>query len=71
MGSRAVSKPRGGKYAPTHSVRVEPEIWDAAAARAAAEGYTMSNVMHMFIEGYASGRIAAPRVQVVYPKTGT
>lgn len=66
MVTRATSKPRGGKYAPTHSVRVEDEIWEAASERAAREGYTMSNVLHMFIEGYATGKIAAPRVQLVY-----
>lgn len=69
MGARATTKPRGGKYAPTHSVRVEEDIWEKASARAAAEGLTMSNVMHMFIEGYAEGRISAPRVQLVYTKT--
>ena len=66
MTTRSTTRPRGGKYAPTRSVRIDDTVWSAAVRRARAEGHTMSHILHLFIEGYGRGMIDPPRVQMVY-----
>lgn len=66
----AAPSPRGGsKYAPARSVRIDDDVWSRARARAKADGVTISEVINRFVEGYAEGRIDAPRLRMVYGST--
>ena len=65
-----------GRRAPTRqsgmrgrSYRVSDETFTAAKARAEREGYTMSNVTAMLVEGYAKGVFDLPTL--VYPSSTT
>ena len=60
---------RSNPYPPVRSVRVEDQLWARAQKRAKSEGLTMSEVLHRFTEGYASGRINAPQVLTVFTNT--
>ena len=54
---------------PARSVRIETPTWDRATRRASIEGTTISEVIQLFVKGYAEGKINAPRTQVVYGPT--
>lgn len=54
------------KYAPVRSVRVDDQMWTKARKRAKKDGMTMSEVISRFVEGYATGNVDAPRMQMVY-----
>jgi hypothetical protein len=50
-----------GEHAPRISVRVPARLRDRAAARAASEGRTISQVLRSLLEAYADDDEAAPR----------
>lgn len=56
----------GAPVNPVRSVRVEDGIWNKAVRRAERENRTISEVLLLFVTGYAEGLIPSPRVQVVY-----
>lgn len=62
----APRRPNRQLYAPPRSIRVSDEVWDKTKRRARYEGTTPSYVVNMFLEGYASGLIDLPKVQVTY-----
>lgn len=62
----AAEPTKSKNYAPVRSVRVDNATWEMAAKRAEKDGLTMSTVMLRFIEGYATGHLAAPRMEMVY-----
>ena len=47
----AVPRPRTGET-PQHNVRVPADLWNAAVAKARAEGRTLSKVIVEFLRGY-------------------
>lgn len=60
-----VKKPNQ-KYSRVRSVRVEDDIWEKAQRRAEFDGVAMTHVVGMLIEGYATGQLKLPKVQLVY-----
>ena len=54
------------RYSRVRSIRVEDEIWEKAQRRAQFEGVAMTHVVGMLIEGYATGQLHLPKVQLVY-----
>ena len=46
-----VARPRTGET-PQHNVRVPADLWNAAVAKARAEGRTLSKVIVEFLRGY-------------------
>jgi hypothetical protein len=66
MAKRYVRRPAGVKEYPTRSVRIADEVWERARRRASLEGVTISHVLSLMVEGYASGLLDMPRTQVVY-----
>ena len=58
--ARRTRRPNGSKLNPVRSVRCSDAAWDAAKARADAEGVTMSDVLVLIIEGWAAGLIDLP-----------
>lgn len=51
------------------SIRVSDETWATARERAIREGFTISNVVALLVEGFALGAIDLPHVSVTYSQT--
>lgn len=66
LGARQPRRPNGSAHHPTRSVRISDEVWEAAKSRAEQDGYTMSRVVAVFVEGYADGQFDLPQVTVSY-----
>lgn len=62
--------PRNGTKTmkPVRTTRIPDDVWDVARARAEKDGVSMSQMMQRLVEGYARGKIALPRVELVYDK---
>ena len=57
-------RPVGSDPNPVRSVRVPDEVWDVAKERADIEGVTMSYVLSVFIEGYATNAFDLPAIEL-------
>jgi hypothetical protein len=63
---RRSRRPAGSKEDPVRSVRISDEAWAAARNRANREGVTISHVLSTIIDGYGSGQLDLPKVNVDY-----
>lgn len=59
-------KPRGSGSDAVRSVRVPAEVWQAAKARATAEGVTVSYVLRLLVDGYSKGLLDLPTITTTY-----
>lgn len=59
-------RPNGSRPIPVRSVRVTDDVWEKARYRANMEGVTMSYVVQVIMEGYASGMLDLPRMVMQY-----
>lgn len=55
----------------SRSVRTSVPLWEAAKRKAAKEGLTINAAINEFLEGYATGKIALPKVVKIYPDQNT
>ena len=53
---------------PTRTIRVNEQNWNTAKQRAHGEGTTISQVIGLFVAGYAAGELDAPETRVGYPE---
>lgn len=56
---------------PVRTTRIGDDIWEAAKVRASKDGVSMSQMMLRLVEGYSKGKIALPRVEMVYDQPTT
>lgn len=61
-------RPNGSEQIPPRSIRIPDETWEPGKRRAKQEGYTISHVIALFVEGYASGHLDAPQTKTIYAK---
>jgi hypothetical protein len=54
MYTHAMARPATGQT-PTRGIRVPTDLWDAAKAKAAAEGRTVTEVIVSFLRWYVAG----------------
>lgn len=66
MTKRQVNRPRGASDRPARSVRISDSQWTKAKRRASYDGYTISAVAAMLIEGYADGKLNLPKITKTY-----
>lgn len=53
-------------HTPARSVRVSDDLWVKAKNRAEREGTTVSRATGLLIEGYATGKISLPKVNLEF-----
>lgn len=65
--ARSPRRENGKSGNPTHSVRVNEELWQQATTRANQESVTMSLFMLRCIQHYAAGKLDVPEALPVVP----